>query len=312
MSRSVAVSLSSFLAVLMRTFERMGMVLRRSTTLATWASARAKPGLSMVRRMVVRYPENVGFPLVRSTLTEALGFGPNAYEPVRNEELPLRPCRAGQQISRATTARKKAVGTAAGKRPCWPRARRPHPSLKAVAPIHDMQAGEEQRRCGRRFPGSHVSRRGFMRTGVGVGAALLLPDLPVPLRWQARLRPTTTNRPAMPCSRPRLHASSALRRAGSPPFRQWRAHTTLRMRYAYRDLGGYRLYMRTYEGTAPRPDAPLKAGRRAAASSSSTTCLPTAILGRSTTACRMISTPRTFIPMACMSVRAASPTMSCA
>jgi len=44
--------------------------------------------------MVVRYPENEGFPLVRSTLTEAPGFGPNAYEPVRNEELPLKtlPC----------------------------------------------------------------------------------------------------------------------------------------------------------------------------------------------------------------------------
>ena len=91
------------------------MVLRRSTTLATWASARAKPGLSMVRRMVIRYPENVGFPPVRWTPTEALGFGPNAYEPVRNEELPLRPCRAGQHISRATTALKRAGWNSIGR-----------------------------------------------------------------------------------------------------------------------------------------------------------------------------------------------------
>ena len=104
MSRSVAVSFSSFLAALMRTLERMGMVFRRSTTLATCASALARPGLSMVSRMVVRYPKNEGFSPVRSTLAEALGLGPNAYEPVRNEELPLRPCRAGDHFSRATTA----------------------------------------------------------------------------------------------------------------------------------------------------------------------------------------------------------------
>jgi hypothetical protein len=33
------------------------MVLRRSTTLATWASALARLGLSMVRRMFGEYPE---------------------------------------------------------------------------------------------------------------------------------------------------------------------------------------------------------------------------------------------------------------
>ena len=37
-------------------------------------------------------------------------------------------------------------------------------------------------------------------------------------------------------------------------------NTTLRMRYAYRDLGGYRLYMRTYEGASPGPTLRLKPG----------------------------------------------------
>ena len=37
-------------------------------------------------------------------------------------------------------------------------------------------------------------------------------------------------------------------------------NTTLRMQYAYKDLGGYRLYMRTYEGTAPGPTLRLKPG----------------------------------------------------
>lgn len=40
-------------------------------------------------------------------------------------------------------------------------------------------------------------------------------------------------------------------------------NTTLRMQYAYKDIGGYRLYMRTYEGTVPGPTAP-ETGRRAA------------------------------------------------
>jgi hypothetical protein len=62
----------------------MGMVFRRSTTLATWASALERPGLSMVSRMVDRYPKMSAFPPVRQTLAEALGLGPNSCEPMRN------------------------------------------------------------------------------------------------------------------------------------------------------------------------------------------------------------------------------------
>jgi FtsP/CotA-like multicopper oxidase with cupredoxin domain len=36
--------------------------------------------------------------------------------------------------------------------------------------------------------------------------------------------------------------------------------TTLRMQYAWKDLGGYRLYMRTYEGTIPGPTLLVKPG----------------------------------------------------
>ena len=32
------------------------------------------------------------------------------------------------------------------------------------------------------------------------------------------------------------------------------------MQYAYKDIGGYRLYMRTYEGTLPGPTLRLKPG----------------------------------------------------
>jgi FtsP/CotA-like multicopper oxidase with cupredoxin domain len=38
--------------------------------------------------------------------------------------------------------------------------------------------------------------------------------------------------------------------------------TTLRLAYAYRDVGGYRLYLRTYEGTVPGPTLRLRRGDR--------------------------------------------------
>ena len=37
-------------------------------------------------------------------------------------------------------------------------------------------------------------------------------------------------------------------------------NTTLRMQYAYKDIGGHRLYVRTYEGTVPGPTLRLKPG----------------------------------------------------
>ena len=37
-------------------------------------------------------------------------------------------------------------------------------------------------------------------------------------------------------------------------------NTTLRMQYAYKNIGGYRLYVRTYEGTVPGPTLRLKPG----------------------------------------------------
>src|SRR5437762_1608405 len=36
--------------------------------------------------------------------------------------------------------------------------------------------------------------------------------------------------------------------------------TTLRLQYAYMDIGGYRLFMRTYEGTIPGPTLRVKPG----------------------------------------------------
>ncbi len=61
MSKSVAVSFKAFEPAVSITFDRMGIVFRRSTTFATCARALASFGFSMVRRMVGEYPENESF-----------------------------------------------------------------------------------------------------------------------------------------------------------------------------------------------------------------------------------------------------------
>jgi len=109
-----------------------------------------------------------------------------------------------------------------------------------------------------KIPGSHVSRRGFMRTGLGVGAALLLPDP----TGHGLVSAAADDHEAVDASEPSLNftprapfVEPEVRRSANGEL-----NTTLRMRYAYRDLGGYRLYMRTYEGTSPGPTLRLKPG----------------------------------------------------
>jgi hypothetical protein len=89
-----------------------------------------------------------------------------------------------------------------------------------------------------KIPGSPVSRRGFMRTGVGVGAALLLPGLPGSVAVgetapahdhepAGDLAASTDFTPGAPFVEPEVRRSA-----------NGELNTTLRMRYAYRDLGG--------------------------------------------------------------------------
>ena len=71
-----------------------------------------------------------------------------------------------------------------------------------------------------RIPGSPVSRRGFMRTGLGVGAALLLPELPGSVAV-GETAPAHDHEPAgdakrQPTSRPERPSSS--RRSAVPPM----------------------------------------------------------------------------------------------
>ncbi len=108
--------------------------------------------------------------------------------------------------------------------------------------------------------GSNFSRRGFMRTGLGVGTALLLPNLAcsVPLGSAAQAHDHEPGgddeaakefTPGAPFVEPEVRSSA-----------NGELNTTLRMQYAYKDIGGHRLYMRTYEGTVPGPTLRVKPG----------------------------------------------------
>lgn len=103
-----------------------------------------------------------------------------------------------------------------------------------------------------------LSRRGFMRTGFCVGTALLLPNLPRSIvvggaaadAEQAEQPEGSTDfKPGAPFVEPEVRRSA-----------NGVLNTTLRMHYAYKDIGGYRLYVRTYEGTVPGPTLRLKPG----------------------------------------------------
>jgi hypothetical protein len=99
-----------------------------------------------------------------------------------------------------------------------------------------------------------------MRTGLGVGTALLLPNrlgsIPVGSAASAHDHEPVEDdegsndfKPGAPFVEPEVRRSA-----------NGELSTTLRMQYAYNNIGGYRLYVRTYDGTVPA----LEAGRRAA------------------------------------------------
>src|ERR1700738_5162773 len=110
--------------------------------------------------------------------------------------------------------------------------------------------------------GPHASRRGFLQAGLAVGTLALgqravlgqsggahahMPELGV------------TKLPLMPAMDQPLVEPEVRRSANGV------LSTSLRSAYAYRDIGGTRLYMRAYDGglgPAPRPKGVLSTSRR--------------------------------------------------
>jgi FtsP/CotA-like multicopper oxidase with cupredoxin domain len=98
-----------------------------------------------------------------------------------------------------------------------------------------------------------------MRTGFGAGTSLLLPRLAGPAAGgnatsehdhrQAAVGSLTDFKPGAAFVEP------AVRRSADGVL-----DTTLRMQYAYKTIGGYRLHVRTYEGTVPGPTLRVKPG----------------------------------------------------
>jgi len=108
--------------------------------------------------------------------------------------------------------------------------------------------------------GLRLSRRGFMRAGLGVGTAMLLPNLPGTISV-AGAASTHDHEPA-----DRDEGAKDFK-PGAPfiepevrPSAHGELNTMLRMQYAYKNIGGHRLYVRTYEGTVPGPTLRLKPG----------------------------------------------------
>ena len=98
-----------------------------------------------------------------------------------------------------------------------------------------------------------------MRTGLGAGTSLLLPNLGG--------RAAGGDAPAGHDHQPAGDIGLKDFKPGAPfvePAVRYSAHgelnTTLRMQYAYKTIGGYRLYVRTYEGTVPGPTLRVKPG----------------------------------------------------
>jgi FtsP/CotA-like multicopper oxidase with cupredoxin domain len=122
-------------------------------------------------------------------------------------------------------------------------------------------------------PGAHdreLSRRGFLRTGAGIGTALAVPGF---LAASVENAGAETGGSAMGMDMPGQDGADTIG-VRAVPFTEGGPlvepelrrsvggglRTTLQVRYAYKDVGGYRLFMRTYEGTIPGPTLRLRRG----------------------------------------------------
>src|SRR5262245_49387437 len=123
----------------------------------------------------------------------------------------------------------------------------------------DRRDGARERSGGARSgeggrPGRAISRRRFLTAGVGL-AALIAPRLRPTAAQGAEAPPHQQGAPPIPAGSGGAGAPSGallaepeVRRAAGGELR-----TALRARYAYVDIGGQRLHLRTYEGTIPGP-----------------------------------------------------------
>jgi FtsP/CotA-like multicopper oxidase with cupredoxin domain len=126
-------------------------------------------------------------------------------------------------------------------------------------------------------PDGELSRRRFLTAGARVGTALALPGLLAAATGDAagqadqpamnmgmsnmdmsgRDVPDTTGIRAVPFKEGEPLVEPEVRRS-----KDGELQTTLTLRYAYKDVGGHQLFMRTFEGTIPGPTLRLRRGDR--------------------------------------------------
>jgi FtsP/CotA-like multicopper oxidase with cupredoxin domain len=108
--------------------------------------------------------------------------------------------------------------------------------------------------------GELFSRRNLLRSGLGAGAALLVSNVPgVITDGRAAAghdhEPVDNNKTGVGFKPGAPFIEPEVRRAANGEL-----NTTLRLRYAYKDIGGARLHVRTYEGDIPGPTLRVKPG----------------------------------------------------
>jgi FtsP/CotA-like multicopper oxidase with cupredoxin domain len=112
-----------------------------------------------------------------------------------------------------------------------------------------------------------VSRRRLLTSGAGLGAALLVPGL---VGCAGRMVSASAEHQHGAPTEPTTHSGDVVTLGpwqseplGEPEVRRsvgGALSTTLRVRYARKEVGGYRLYMRTYEGMIPGPTLRVRPG----------------------------------------------------
>lgn len=131
-----------------------------------------------------------------------------------------------------------------------------------AAPCH----GQGVDASGGAHPPASLSRRRLMATGLGAGGALLVAGAVRLPRVDAQATPEATHEmPANPAEAGLIPGAGPWESEDlvEPEVRRsvdGLLETTLRVAYAYKDCGGYRLFMRTYEGAIPAPTLRLLPG----------------------------------------------------
>jgi FtsP/CotA-like multicopper oxidase with cupredoxin domain len=108
--------------------------------------------------------------------------------------------------------------------------------------------------------GKNLSRGRFLAASGGAGSLLALPTLLGASGPSMDMNSTDPGTDIMPIRRAPFTRGAALQEPEVRRSANGELRTTLRLQYSYRDIGGYRLYLRSYEGTLTGPTLRVRPG----------------------------------------------------